>query len=104
MKEATISRTGDRLAVHLFGEIDHHAAKKIREAVDPELFLPGVKILVLDFSGVIFMDSSGIGLILGRVDKAEPLGIKLVIQGLSGTNRRLIRMSGLEKLKSVSVI
>ena len=104
MKEATIKREGDALGVYLTCEIDHHTAKIIREAVDTEFLSSKIKTLIFDFSGVTFMDSSGIGLILGRADKAESIGACLIIRGLSPTLRKLVRMSGIEKLKSIKVV
>ena len=58
------------LRVMLQGEIDHHSAGPLREQIDCRLeeLLP--KRLILDFTGVTFMDSSGIGLVMGRVRQA----------------------------------
>ena len=55
------------LTARLFGEIDHHTAREMREAVDDAAQKLKPYRLRLDFSDVPFMDSSGIGLILGRV-------------------------------------
>ncbi|MBQ9070776.1 MAG: anti-sigma factor antagonist [Clostridia bacterium] len=95
---------GGSLFVYITCEIDHHTAKKIRESVDTELARAMPKELIFDFSGVGFMDSSGIGLILGRLEKAQSVGATLVVRGLSPTLRKLVRISGIEKLKSLSVI
>ena len=54
------------LTVFLRGEIDHHAAGGLREQIDGAVVSGGIVCLVLDFSEVSFMDSSGVGLILGR--------------------------------------
>ena len=54
------------LTVWLTGELDHHAAREIREQIDSALGRCTATLLRLDFSGVGFMDSSGIGLIMGR--------------------------------------
>ena len=64
MKEAEIVESRGAVLVKLGCEIDHHSAKRIRERVDRELDLARPHELVLDFSGVGFMDSSGIGLIM----------------------------------------
>ena len=91
------------LYVTLCGEIDHHSAKRIRERVDRELDLARPHELVLDFSGVGFMDSSGIGLIMGRAVKAEAIGATVVVQGLSAAQKRIVRMSGIERLECVNI-
>ena len=54
------------LAAYLSGEIDHHAAQSIRREIDAQVDDRLPELLTLDFSGVTFMDSSGVGLILGR--------------------------------------
>lgn len=103
MKEVTITEKGERLIATLTCEIDHHTAKIIREEIDKRLDASHAGVLVLDFSGVGFMDSSGIGLILGRLSRAEELGIRVHLCGLSATLSRLVRMSGIERLKSITV-
>ena len=60
------SYDGNTLTIYLKGEIDHHTAREIREAADSLIQLNKPSVLRLDFSGVTFMDSSGIGLIMGR--------------------------------------
>jgi stage II sporulation protein AA (anti-sigma F factor antagonist) len=103
MKEVKITEKGERLIATLTCEIDHHTAKIIREEIDKRLDASHAGVLVLDFSGVGFMDSSGIGLILGRLSRAEELGIRVHLCGLSATLSRLVRMSGIERLKSITV-
>ena len=103
MKEAEITRAGDTLLVAISCEIDHHTAKTIREEIDASLLLGGIRSLNLDFSGVRFMDSSGIGLILGRVPKAEAVGANIVVTGLSPMLRKLVKMSGIERLERIRV-
>lgn len=103
MKEVIIESEGSSVTAKLTCEIDHHTAKIIREQTDRYLLEKRPKILTLDFSGVNFMDSSGIGLIIGRVDKAGEMGAEVRIVGLSGTLMRLVRMSGVEKLKGLNV-
>ncbi len=84
-------------------EIDHHTARRVREQIDKKLFLAKPEILVLDFSGVRFMDSSGIALILGRVETAKALSASVHLTGLSGTLLKLVRLSGIEKVNNLTV-
>ena len=59
--------------------------------------------LVLDFSGVPFMDSSGLGLIIGRADRAAAIGASVRVVGLLPSLRRLVSLSGLGKLANLTV-
>lgn len=54
------------ITAFIMGDIDHHSAKEIRETIDFSLESSLPEILVLDFKDVTFMDSSGIGLVMGR--------------------------------------
>ncbi len=51
------------------GELDHHSAEEVRNKIDNEMDVQGLKNLILDFAGVNFMDSSGIGVVIGRYKK-----------------------------------
>jgi energy-coupling factor transport system ATP-binding protein len=62
------------------------------------------EVLILDFSAVKFMDSSGIGLILGRCELCASLGIDVRIEGMSKTQKRLIYLSGIERVKNLTVV
>lgn len=89
------------LNVSLAGEVDHHAASGIRSAVDRELQRTGVKNLAFDFSKVTFMDSSGIGVIMGRYRIVKLLGGQVYIYGASAEIRRIIEMSGIQQIVTV---
>ena len=102
-KSVVFSEEGGDLVASLLGEIDHHIAKEQREAIDSMLFRKKPDVLVLDFSGVKFMDSSGIGLIIGRIDVAEAVGCSIRIRGLSDLQKKLVRLSGIEKMRNLTV-
>ena len=82
----------------LSGEIDHHSAPRIRERIDSQLNTLRPENLILDFSGVTFMDSSGVGLVMGRYKNALQLNCKTSVCGLRERDLRIMKMSGLEKL------
>ena len=103
-KTVKFSEQGRDLIAALSGEIDHHAAKTQREEIDAMLFRVRPRTLVLDFSEVKFMDSSGIGLIIGRTEVCEEIGATMEIKGLSHTLKKLLRLSGIEKIKCLSII
>lgn len=101
--DVKFSRQEERLTVHICRDIDHHTARPMRERIDTALFEMKPRILIIDFSSVSFMDSSGLGLILGRVEKASALGATVRLTGLSPTLMKLVRLSGLEKVHNLSV-
>ena len=83
------------LVAELFGEIDHHICDQIREDIDKELELYEVTHLVFDFTGVTFMDSSGIGVVLGRYKKMQKIGGTVTIRGANRLVRQILDMSGI---------
>ncbi len=93
-----MSTDGERLTVWLTGELDHHAARELREQVDAAVERSRTRQLYLDFSGVTFMDSSGIGLIMGRYRLLHSRGGSLTVVGASERLGRLMRLAGLDKL------
>ena len=86
------------LTAYLTGEIDHHSAKPMREETDEALMRRRPKTLILDFSGVSFMDSSGVGLVMGRYKKAAAIGCKTAVQGARPREKRILALSGLPQL------
>ena len=84
------------LTAYLSGEIDHDSAAQIRVRVDgmAQELKPGL--LCLDFGGVSFMDSSGVGLVMGRFRQMKLLGGRLRVQNYSDSLYRIFAMSGLE--------
>jgi len=82
----------------LGGEIDHHKASSLRTELDDMIIQQRPKMLVFDFSNVSFMDSSGIGLVLGRYRLMNSLGGKTEIIGTTKNIRRLFEMSGVNKI------
>lgn len=91
------------LTAFIKGEIDHHTAPAIREAIDDVfLSLENAELLVLDFGDVTFMDSSGVGLVMGRYRLVAGLGKKIRVDNLSERDYKIMKMSGIEKLAAVS--
>ena len=97
-----INVTGEVVTAYLKGELDHHTAREMREAVDNAIELNMPTLLVLDFSGISFMDSSGIGLVMGRYKKLLKSGAELHITGVNPTINKVMRLAGLEKLAKIS--
>ena len=70
----------------------------MREKIDESVIQSGAKTLVLDFSLVTFMDSSGIGLVMGRFRLMQENGGELVLQNLPAPLRKVMKLAGLDKL------
>jgi len=87
----------NQLVAMLSGEIDHHHAREIRETVDFAVREQLPPIVVLDFRKVTFMDSSGIGLIIGRAHLMEETGGTLEIRNPSAQIRKVMRLSGADR-------
>ena len=102
-KDVDFSEKERTLIAYLKCDIDHHTAKRMREKIDSELFLKKPELLVIDFSAVEFMDSSGLGLILGRVERASSLRTSVRVTGLSPTLMKLVRLAGIERVKNLTV-
>nr|WP_216367074.1 anti-sigma F factor antagonist [Geobacillus sp. MR] len=88
----------DVLIVRLSGELDHHTAEELREKVTDVLENRTVRHIVLNLGQLTFMDSSGLGVILGRYKQIKNVGGQMVVCAVSPTVKRLFDMSGLFKI------
>jgi len=86
------------LKIKLSGEIDHHSARGVRDEIDRELYFHRAKTVLMDLSGIDFMDSSGLGLILGRYTKVKQLGGKLKLMNPSQNVMKILELAGTEKI------
>ncbi len=93
--------SGDTLTVLLKGEIDHHAAAAVRESIDREICRTRPKRTVLDLSGIDFMDSSGLGLIMGRIALMRDLSGETVLKNPTEKVLRIVRLAGLERMITI---
>ena len=99
----SFARVNRTLSARINCEIDHHTAGRLRSRIDKEMFITRPEVLCLDFAPVRFMDSSGIALILGRVETAAAIGARVHLEGLSLSLFKLIRLSGIEKIRNLTV-
>ncbi|MBQ6707150.1 MAG: anti-sigma factor antagonist [Clostridia bacterium] len=97
--EVNIQTEPGRVIARLRGEIDHHAAIRLREKLDRVIEGGEYSLLILDFSEISFMDSSGIGLVLGRYKLMKRLGGHLLVRGACSRILWMMQMAGLEKLQ-----
>lgn len=88
----------DRMTVCLDGEIDHHSAAIIRAGIDEAILTSRPRELILDFGGITFMDSSGIGLVMGRYRLLSSMGGEIVMTNLPESISKVMKLAGLEKI------
>lgn len=86
------------LVVRLQGELDHHTAEELRTKVDEVLRNPNIRHIVLSLAHLAFMDSSGIGVILGRYKQVSARSGEMVVCSINPTIFRIFEMSGLFKV------
>ncbi len=91
------------LCVAVGGEIDHHSVRSVREEIDAALYLYQPKRVALNLSGMKFMDSSGLGFIVGRLENAKALGATLEITGASERVKKIFEMAGLLRTEGLTV-
>lgn len=83
-----------RMVVTIDGDIDHHSAKYIREQIDTAIFYCRPKEMVMELGAVSFMDSSGLGLILGRFTRMRELGGKLILSNPTEQTEKILQLAG----------
>jgi len=94
----TCTQKGKALYIRLSGELDHHRAEGLRETVAAAFENSDCRQLVFDFSEVSFMDSSGIGMVIGRYKHAQERGGSVSIVGMRPEIARIYQISGLAKI------
>ena len=89
---------GDVLLIRLDGEIDHHGAVGIRSKLDDMIFEKRPKKVILDLSEISFMDSSGLGLIMGRYTLLKDFGGVLTLKNPTQAILKILKLAGMEKV------
>ncbi|MGM8366694.1 anti-sigma F factor antagonist [Virgibacillus sp. W0181] len=88
----------DVLVVRLAGELDHHEANQLREKWQDTIYKNSIKHMILNLEAVTFMDSSGLGVMLGRYKEVLQLGGEMIVCSISPPISRLFEMSGMFKI------
>ena len=96
--QSTFIKKDKRLIFVLEEDIDEYYAQKIRRRIDNEIQRYMPKEVLFDFSNVSFMDSAGIGLIIGRYKLINMLGGELKIANVNLQIQKIFEMSGILKL------
>ena len=95
----TIEVNGNTMTARLSGELDHHHTQKLREEIDRSVQKEHPSRLILNFAGVEFMDSSGIGLVLGRYRLMQEREGSLALSAMPPHIRRVMRVAGIANLE-----
>ena len=90
--------TGTVLKVKLRGEIDHHSAVAVRSNIDDMIRSKRPGELIIDMSAVDFMDSSGLGLIMGRFNTMKEIGGSVTVADPNPGTERIMSLAGLERI------
>ena len=95
------SENGSAIA-KLSGEIDHHNAKELRTQLDKFIISAQPPELIMDFKNITFMDSSGIGLIMGRSKLMKECGGRLEVRNSQPYIKRVLKLSGIERIVKIT--
>ena len=98
----TLEVTNEEITAYLSGEIDHHSAVELRRRIDESVLSGTPERLILDFSGVTFMDSSGVGMIIGRYKTMHARGGSVAACGLQPPIDRLFHLAGLHRIIAIT--
>ena len=95
--DATFENREDALEVKLYGELDHHCTRGLCESIDFKILRHKPPLLILDFGGVSFMDSSGLAVVMGRRKMMQKLDGTVQLCHLNGNTKRIFEMAGIRK-------
>ncbi|NLB79545.1 MAG: anti-sigma factor antagonist [Clostridiaceae bacterium] len=96
--DVRFKKDGIALIVGIEGEIDHHTSRILKERIDSKFIIEPVKDMIIDLSRVTFMDSAGIGLILGRMKRVASVGGKMIIKSPKPEIYKMLKMSNVDNL------
>lgn len=100
----TIEASGNLIIAYLIGEIDHHTSSSIREKIDNTLSFKKPQHLILDFRNVTFMDSSGIGLVMGRYRLMQTFHGTMEIRNVTPQTKKIMELAGLGSIAIIKEI
>lgn len=96
--KVTFNTINHNLMIHIEGDIDHHTCESIRTKIDNEIMIKNPRSIVFDMSKVGFMDSSGVGVIIGRFKQITSKGGVTAMSNLSPQIKRIYEICGLKKI------
>lgn len=86
------------MRIYLHGEIDHHNAAEVRTRIDRVLETEQPEVFYFNLAGVTFCDSSGLGLVMGRMRKCGMLDTVLIVEAPSEAVMKILNIAGMDKL------
>ena len=94
---------GETVTAYLSGELDHHTARAMREAIDNAVELNMPSRLVLNFKNISFMDSSGIGLVMGRYRLLKSINpsSQIEIKNVTLQTKKIMELAGLSSIAKI---
>ncbi|WP_024833539.1 anti-sigma F factor antagonist [Ruminiclostridium josui] len=96
--DVKLSKKGTTLVVRIMEDMDHHSAQYLRQKIDSEITKATIKNIIFDFTNVNFMDSSGIGVVVGRYKNVCKLNGKAAIVNANPKILQIFEMSGVLKI------
>lgn len=96
--QVAFDQDAEGMTIHICGEIDHHSAVSVRREIDERITLDRPKQVYLELSGVDFMDSSGLGLIMGRYALVKQSGGELYVLDPSFAVVKMMKLAGMERM------
>ena len=100
----TVESSGNLIIAYLIGEIDHHTSAETREKIDNVISYKKPQHLILDFKNVTFMDSSGIGLVMGRYRLMQNFHGTVEIRNVTPQTKKLMELAGLGSIAIIKEI
>ena len=94
------NKIDDKLVVFFIGELDHHSAEEVRVKIDDRIERDNIQKVIMDFEEVTFMDSSGIGVVIGRFKKLQNRDGKVCVVNVNKRVDKVFKLSGLNKIKN----
>lgn len=98
LENITFEYKNGTMTAFVCDDIDHHRAKALREAMDERLYSDRPQLFIMNMSHVSFMDSSGLGLILGRFTLCRELGVEFKVADPSPEVQKILDLAGTDRL------
>lgn len=92
---SVIKITGDMMIVNLKGELDHHTSHLVKMQIDSYCQKNSIKKILFNFKNVTFMDSSGVGMIIGRYKALQKIGGIVGVTNINAKIKKIFEMSGI---------
>ncbi|MBR6543706.1 MAG: anti-sigma F factor antagonist [Anaerotignum sp.] len=96
--EVYFKKKNKTLIIKIHGEIDHHTVKELRRQIENAFIQMGGRNIIFDYNDVSFMDSSGIGMLIGRYKELQVFGGRIALICVNEKIKELLKLSGLSKV------